>query len=258
MCRYVEWPCSLTGLHPANAPADKQIFVNVSGKFLHDVPGNASAVWGNRSSPFVRCRVDGFYFSVGAWLSSSVVQCTVLPLNRTLAAGIRLPVTVEVALNGQQFVQSSSRLHYHSASIAVSQLLPQSGPQDGSTVLLVTGAGLFDAASELRCSFGGYESSVAGVCIGPSHNCTAVRCVSPAMVGSSAVVSSRRGIGNPMTIQPVRLSFDGGQTFGASSSVFYSYPTPHVNRIVPAVGIFDRCAAPTPTDPERGGYAGAP
>mgnify|MGYP003310838787 CR=1 FL=1 len=81
-------------------------------------------------------------------------------------------VSVEVSLNGRDFTSDGGQVVL--SDVLVGDVSPWSGPEQGGTVVTVSGSGLDSTLTSLSCRFGASASVQASV-----HSSSEVRCVSP-------------------------------------------------------------------------------
>ena len=116
-------------------------------------------------------------------------------------------VTLEVALNGQQFTTNGLLFHFVAQ---VDDISPVRGPAQGDTMISVHGEGFTDTGSLLVCHFGDLATVPA---IFNSSNL--VFCVSPLVEEARSTVE-------------LELSMDGGVYLTDNHNEFSYYKTPHV------------------------------
>eukprot|EP01043_Picozoa_sp_COSAG02_P041651 COSAG02_NODE_3470_length_6690_cov_2.641784_2_plen_1275_part_01 len=116
-------------------------------------------------------------------------------------------VTIEVALNGQQFTTNGLLFHFVAQ---VDNISPVRGPAQGDTMISVHGEGFTDTGPLLVCRFGDLATVPAVF-----NSTYLVFCVSP-------VVEEER------TTVELELSMDGGVYLTDNHNEFSYYRTPHV------------------------------
>ena len=140
--------------------------------------------------------------STNATVSTSTVLFAVSPAIASAGA-----VAVELALNGQQFIQLSSQFEYYSTLRSLSRVAcwlltvlilvaqpnvtapaPSLGPTTGGTIVTVVGTGFVQTAATVGVRFG--VTSVPGVILSASW----ISCVSPSGSGTATVAVALNGV----------------------------------------------------------------
>ena len=134
---------SVSSVRPSAAVSEASTSVPVSGSGFGVV---------SESLGYLRCRFGST--SVGAeYVSESVVVC-----NTTTSSSAGY-VSVEVSTNAREYTSDGVQLEL--LDVLVSEVSPWSGPEQGGTVVTVSGSGL--DTSEVWCRFGAVGSVRASV-----------------------------------------------------------------------------------------------
>lgn len=161
--------------------------------------------------------------STGAWHDSHRVDNLRVRVGALVA---RTSVPVHIASNGARLSTSGRAFEYFPAPV-VSLTTPEAGPIRGGTLILVSGAGLFDAGSLLRCRFN--QTVVAASFV--SHFVPA---------GRSTVIGDGILCRSPARAHPgidqVSVSLNGQDFHSETAGFFQAYATPQVISLVPSSG----------------------
>lgn len=141
------------------------------------------------SSP--ACQFGTYPISAGTTISASVVQCT------TPAAATPGPLFVEVSLDGKIYSAAQIPFAFY-VDPTIIGIAPPSG--QSATVVTITGSNFIGQNMPVACRFG--VSTVISQL--PIQSGNQIICIAPAGTGSV----------------PLKVSLNGGVTFGASSATF--------------------------------------
>jgi len=132
-------------------------------------------------------------------------------------------VYLEVSNNGQDFTNNQVQFTYYSSLINVTRVLPEIGPNEGNTIVILSGSGFINTArlqlDNIRCKFWTKEV-VATYNVGDDT----VECVSPSaftMKNWAAIEANiQAGLTGFSGVVPLELSFDRGQHYTTSNMSF--------------------------------------
>lgn len=139
----------------------------------------------------------------------------------------RTSIPVEITTNGDQFSDSQAIFDYFPEP-TISLVLPAFSPTDGGTLVMLTGAGLFDAGAQIRCRFGNVTTA------GASSSSTSIVLASGLTNLTGHGISCRTP---PQQVGEVHVSVAlNGQDFAQTVGIMQVYTPPRLSSLDPLIG----------------------
>jgi len=139
----------------------------------------------------------------------------------------RTSIPVEITTNGDQFSDSQAIFDYFPEP-TISLVLPAFSPTDGGTLVMLTGAGLFDAGAQIRCRFGNVTTA------GAFSSSTSIVLASGLTNLTGHGISCRTP---PQQVGEVHVSVAlNGQDFAQTVGIMQVYTPPRLSSLDPLIG----------------------
>ena len=139
----------------------------------------------------------------------------------------RTSIPVEITTNGDQFSDSQAIFDYFPEP-TISLVLPAFSPTDGGTLVMLTGAGLFDAGAQIHCRFGNVTTA------GAFSSSTSIVLASGLTNLTGHGISCRTP---PQQVGEVHVSVAlNGQDFAQTVGIMQVYTPPRLSSLDPLIG----------------------
>eukprot|EP00698_Gefionella_okellyi_P025823 TRINITY_DN9606_c0_g1_i1.p1 TRINITY_DN9606_c0_g1~~TRINITY_DN9606_c0_g1_i1.p1 ORF type:complete len:5899 (-),score=1194.87 TRINITY_DN9606_c0_g1_i1:131-16627(-) len=200
---YYALPVNASAVSPISGPVTGATLVNVTGTGFTNTGDITVSFFDSSTAAVVN----------GTFLSATLLQVITPSFYKAES------VSVQVALNGQQYASSSLFYLFYVQPVVVSSVSPNSGPTTGLTFISIVGVN-FTQTNETKIRFSNSSSGYSSVVAGLFVSSTLVTCSTPS--ASAMVVSVEVGL--------------NGQQFTSNGILFNFFIVPSPTSTVPLSG----------------------